>query len=75
MAGGVSLRRGVSMAGDSEGTAGRRHDGARDYELFAGRLGCVSGRLAVLVECVLEEAKAAGLGVVCERGVVYYYKN
>lgn len=72
MAGGVSLRRGVSMAGDSEGTAGRRYDGARDYELFARRLGCVSGRLAVLVGCRFEERKAAGLGVGCERGVAYF---
>ena len=70
MAGGVSLRRGVSVAGDSEGPAGRCYDGARDYELFAGRLGCVSGRLAVLVGCGLEEAKTADLGVVFEWGVI-----
>ena len=70
MVGGVSLRRGVSMAGDSEGAVGRCYDGARDYELFAGRLGCVSGRLAVLVGYGLEEAKAADLGVVCEWGVM-----
>ena len=68
MAGGVSMRRGLSMAGHSEGPAGRCNDGARNYKLLAGLLGCVLGRLAVLVEWA--GTKAITWVAFCERGAM-----
>src|SRR5208283_1522438 len=50
MAGGYPVRRGISMAGDSQEPAGRCDDGTRHHKLPARRVGGLARRLALLVD-------------------------
>ena len=68
---GIFMRRGVSMAGASQKSSGRRDDGARDHEFSARRVGRVAGRVAVLVgtsRCDVARAAAGGTNCAAERG-------